>query len=740
MNENSTKKSSRNMKNRKYAHSLAGEPIEKWQPLDAHLKEVANRASQCAERFNSGDWAWNAAWLHDLGKAADEFQAYLQRENSIDDADYDDIGYGRVNHSSAGAAYAIESLGPMAGQATAYLVAGHHAGLPDFSPSDTGRAALQFRLEEGQANLDRIRSDAESLTHHFRQPIKPPAFVKPANCHLWLRMLFSCLVDADFLDTESFMNPRQAKDRGKYPALAKLKERFDAHMGKIVAEAEPTPVNIARKEILSACRDAAASKPGLFKLAVPTGGGKTLSAIAFALDHAAKHGKQRMIYVIPYTSIIEQTAAILANIFEAQNVVEHHSNLDPDKETQRTRLASENWDAPVIVTTNVQFFESLYAARPGRCRKLHNIVDSVVILDEAQLLPPELLEPCVEVINELVSHYGVTIVLSTATQPPLPKLGETRDIVADPIALYARLKRTAIVMPPDLGHCADWQDIAGRVQQHEQALCVVNTRRDCYDLHKGMPHGTVHLSALMCGEHRSEVIGRIKHRLKQGKQLRVISTQLVEAGVDIDFPVVYRALAGLDSIAQAAGRCNREGKLNAQGRLGEVHVFVPPKPAPRGLLLKGENTTRELLALAGFNPEHPEAFTRYFELFYSSVNDTGSKFKEMLQRDAPHLEFHFRTAAKNFRLIDDAQQPVFVRFGRSDQFLDELRRIGPKRRTMRKLQRYTVNISKQNFEKAKIDGLVEPVWPGFWCWVGKYDFCYGLDLFGAGWAPEDLTV
>ena len=624
---------------------------------------MAIRASQYAERFHSGDWAWNAAWLHDLGKAADEFQAYLLRQNSIDDADYDEIAPGRVNHSSAGAAYSIENLGLMNGKAIAYLVAGHHAGLPDFFPSDTGRAALQIRLEEGKTNLDRIRSDAEILSQNFLRPIKPPAFVKPANCHMWLRMLFSCLVDSDFIDTEAFLNPKQAENRGKYPALAKLKELFDGHMAKVVAGAEPTPVNIARKEILSACRNAAAHAPGLFSLSVPTGGGKTLSAMAFALDHAAIHGKRRIIYVIPYTSIIEQTAAILGDIFGAENVVEHHSNLDPDKETQRTRLASENWDAPVIVTTNVQFFESLYAARPGRCRKLHNIVDSVVILDEAQLLPPELLEPCVEVINEIVSHYGVTIVLSTATQPPLPKLDKAQEIVTDPVALYGRLKRTAIVMPPDLSHCADWQDIAGRVQQHEQALCVVNTRRDCYELHKGMPHGTVHLSALMCGEHRSEVIGQIKQRLKKEEQLRVISTQLVEAGVDIDFPVVYRALTGLDSIAQAAGRCNREGKLNAQDRLGEVFVFVPPKPAPRGLLLKGENTTRELLALAGFNPEHPEAFTRYFELFYSSVNDTGSHFKEMLQRDAPHLEFHFRTAAKNFRLIDDAQQPVFVRFG-----------------------------------------------------------------------------
>jgi CRISPR-associated endonuclease/helicase Cas3 len=504
-------------------------------------------------------------------------------------------------------------------------------------------------------------------------------------------------------------------------------------------KAEQTPVNIARQEILSFCKNAAQQPSGLFTLAVPTGGGKTLSGMAFAFDHAVKHEKSRIIYVIPYTSIIEQTAGILSEIFGAENVIEHHSNLDPDKETQRSRLSAENWDAPIIVTTNVQFFESLYAAKSSRCRKLHNLINSVVILDEAQLLPPELLEPCVEVINHLVAYYGVTVLLSTATQPALPNLDSPQEIIADPVVLYQRLKRTEIFMPPELNHRSGWQDIADQIQQHDQVLCVVNTRRDCYELHKLMPKGTIHLSALMCGEHRSKVIRQIKKRLKDSLTARVISTQLVEAGVDIDFPVVYRALAGLGSIVQAAGRCNREGRLNAKGRLGEVHVFVPPKPSPRGLLLKGENTTRELLALADFRPDHPQAFTRYFELFYSRVNDTGCRFKELLQRDVPDIQF--RTAGNEFRIIDDqAQQPVFVQFGDSGRWLDELRRIGPRRQTLRKLQRYTVNISRKDFEKAKMDGLVEQLWPGFWLWIGNYDLIYGLDLFGTGWAPEDLMV
>jgi CRISPR-associated endonuclease/helicase Cas3 len=724
---------------RLYAHSKQGRPREEWQCLTDHLVQVAEIASKCAAKFQSEDWGWNAGWLHDIGKAADEFQVYLLRQNALDDSEYDGIGHDRINHSSAGAALAGDALGQYPGLVLAYLSAGHHAGLPDYYSADTGRAALQFRMEEGKRNLSQIRSLADELAKRLRPVPKPPVSVKSENFHLWVRMLFSCLVDADFLDTEEFMNPDQTASRKGFEHLEHLKPIFDRHMAAITATAPDTLVNTARREVLDACKKAALQKPGLFSLTVPTGGGKTLSGMAFALDHAAKHGKDRIIYVIPYTSIIEQTATVLMNIFGADNVIEHHSNLDPERETQRSRLASENWDAPVVVTTNVQFFETLYSARPSRCRKLHNIVNSVVILDEAQLLPPEKLAPCVDVINQLTRHYGVSMVLSTATQPALPGLDHAREIIADPAGLYARLKRIAVALPTVPGDSSQWLDIAEKLREQDQVLCIVNTRRDCYDLYKLMPEGTIHLSALMCGEHRSQKIGEIKQRLKDGLSIRVISTQLVEAGVDIDFPVVYRALAGLDSIAQAGGRCNREGKLNSDGKLGKVYVFVPPRPAPRGLLLKGENTTRQLLSLQDFNPDHPAEFTRYFKLFYAGVNDTGSEFKAWLQRDCPHV--HFRTVGKKFKLIDDqAQQTVFVRFGGGEKWLNELRRIGPNRQNMRKLQRFTVNLSKRDFDKALMDGLVEEMWPGFWLWIGRYDHRHGLDLFGASWAPEDLMV
>lgn len=717
-----------------YAHSKDGRPVEEWQDLDEHLRGVAELASEFAAVFESSDWAWNAGWLHDLGKAESAFQGYLLRENGLDDTAYDS---GQVNHSSAGAAKAEEAFGPCVGRILAYMAAGHHAGLPDWDTNETANAALSIRLEEGREHLARIQEYAATIQKGFRATPRRPVFVKQADFHLWIRMLYSCLVDADFLDTEAFMQPSQSQVRTGFKSLTELKAMFDVSMDDKTKNAKRTPVNEIRQEILSACRAAANQPPGLYSLTVPTGGGKTLSGMAFALDHAVKHGKRRIIYVIPYTSIIEQTAQILAGIFGPENVIEHHSNLDPERETQRGRLAAENWDAPIIVTTNVQFFESLYAAKSSRCRKLHNIANSVVILDEAQLLPPTLLSPCVEVMNQLVRNYGVTMVLSTATQPTLPKINSPKEIIPFGLDLYGRLKRTKFNLP-NLKVRVEWVDLANCLQQHDQVLCVVNTRRDCYDLFKLMPEGTIHLSALMCGEHRSAIIANIKQRLNEGLPTRVISTQLVEAGVDIDFPVVYRALAGLDSIAQAAGRCNREGRLPN----GEIHIFVPPKSAPPGLLRKGEDTTRELCAMQGFDPHQVKVFSRYFTLFYSRVNDTGSCFNELLVKDAvPHLHFQFRTAAEKFKLIDDqASRAVFVRHGDSPRWLDQLRIIGPTRENLRRLQRYTVNLSVRTFNQGKVDGLLEEVGKDFWCWAGRYDEVIGLDAFGAGRAPEDLVV
>ncbi|TAN37774.1 MAG: CRISPR-associated endonuclease Cas3'' [Verrucomicrobia bacterium] len=727
-----------------YAHSRRGEPPENWQPLEKHLRTVAEKAAAFAEQFSSADWAWNAGWLHDLGKATKAFQQYLKTSNGLDDPDYDADG-SVSNHASTGAALAFDQLG-MPGKALAYLLAGHHAGLPDYQANETGNAALLARLPEGRQNLATLAGYVEEVKNRLRSLARPPVFVNQHNFHFWMRMLFSCLLDADRLDSEAVEDTTKAALRASFPTLGKLAPLLFQALEKMEREAPKTNVNAIRAEIRRACEAAADKVPGLFSLTVPTGGGKTLSAMAFALRHALKHGKRRIIYVIPYTSIIEQTAKTLGEIFGPENIVEHHSNLDPTdprRNSLRAELAAENWDAPVVVTTNVQFFESLYAAKTGRCRKLHNIVNSVIILDEAQLLPPELLTPCVDALNQLVQCFGVTLVLATATQPALPGLVQPHEIIPSERQLYERLKRTEIILPKNMTARTEWRDLATRLQQHEQVLCVVNTRRNCHDLFKLMPPGTLHLSALMCGAHRSEVITEIKRRLAVDEPCRVISTQLVEAGVDIDFPVVYRALGGLDSIAQAAGRCNREGKLNSVGKLGQVHVFVPPKPAPPGLLRKGEDTTRELPSLDGFDPQKPEFFARYFSLFYQRVNSTkgrpGSKivFNDDLFRDFPAIPF--RTAGNEFAFIDEAgHQGVFASWSDNEKWLAQLRTIGPTRENLRALQRSCVNLSKGTFLAAQASGNVEEIWPGFWLWIGKYDGISGLDAFGEGFSPEEM--
>ena len=676
-----------------YAHTH-GQATCNWQTLMEHQNETARQASCFAQHFSSADWAWNAGVLHDLGKIAPKFQKKLYEAMGLE-YENEDVS-GLVNHSGAGAAYAEEAFKGHVGRTLAYLVMGHHAGLPDYQSDKTGNAAFVARMSEAKKNLDAIRKSIAPFVTELKEMLQFPQWVKPHNYHLWVRMLFSCLVDADWIDTERVMDPEKYEKRSiiKFPSIEELAQRFWIHMNKLTDSTGR--LHESRQEILEACRSAAEHESGLFTLTVPTGGGKTLSSMAFALEHAKKHGKDRIIYVIPYTSIIEQTADIFRDVFGEANVVEHHSNVSGnDKDRPEMDMAAENWDVRVIVTTNVQFFESLYAAKPKRCRKLHHITNSVVLIDEAQLISPNHLTPCIEVINELTRSFGVSIVLCTATQPVLPKLNVPHEIVPNPQKYYERLKRVEYHFPTNVDDRTTWKELAEELEQHKEVLCVVNTRRDCrelYDLMKDLP-GTIHLSALMCGEHRSRVINDIKKRLERNRELkkasqpleplRVISTQLVEAGVDIDFPVVYRALAGLDSIVQAAGRCNREGNED----LGNVYVFVPPKSASSGLLRKGEDTTRELLANGTPDAHNPATFTQYFELYYNSLNETGQQFIERLRPSDREGGVYFRDAGENFRLIDDEYtHPVIVRYEQNAELLQRLQQEGPYKELMRQLQ------------------------------------------------------
>ncbi len=727
-----------------YAHSKEGTLPAQWQLLEDHLRNTARLAGEMATEFGCSEWGHLAGLWHDLGKFSLEFQRYI-KATCDPEAHIEGSKHGRVDHSSAGALWAIEQLKTL-GFVLAYPIAGHHAGLPDYESDTTGRAALSQRLQHKEL-LESARQGYiptyilnQSLPKERPKPGADPAF--------WIRLLFSCLTDADFLDTEAFLDPAKAAQRTDYPKLPELLQSFSNHMEKKRSEVVDTKVNRIRAEVLEQSIAKAAGVPGIYTLTVPTGGGKTLSSMAFALHHAVKYGKRRIIYVIPYTSIIEQTAEQFREIF-GDAVIEHQSNLDvsdPTKDTARSRLACENWDAPVIVTTSVQFFESLFASRTSRCRKLHNIVNSVVILDEAQLLPPEFLNPILDVLRELQKNYGVTFLLSTATQPALgphksldfnfPGLPDMAEIVDDPAELHNKLKeRVEVKIPSDFNEARSWDDLTAELKQHPSVLCIVNRRDDCRTLWQMMQPGTFHLSGLMCGAHRSEKIKEIKKSLKEGVPTRVISTQLVEAGVDVDFPVVYRALAGLDSIAQAAGRCNREGLLEK----GIVVVFTPPSSIPAGHLRQAAQIGRQLMAQDCEDILAPDQFEKFFREFYWLQGERLDKYQVLLDlqnNQYTKLRYSFRTAANKFHLIDEAgQAPVVVMYEEGADLIRTLEKERPDRQLPRRLQRYVVNLPHYLHSKLLAEGAIREVHPGIY--VQGHRALYDENL---GFCPDKSIV
>jgi CRISPR-associated endonuclease/helicase Cas3 len=719
--------------------------------LKDHLLDTAKLASKFAKDFGNSDWAELVALLHDLGKYHPDWQKYIRKETGYDEEAHIEGYAGRPNHSTAGAVYIFEKFRniPIA-KALAYVIAGHHSGLPDWNPQ------LSQRIYDENRNL--ISNDLEKIKvveeakQFFETPIPkttPPFFkenkVDNEQIHLWIRMLFSCLVDADFLDTEKYM---EAKERGGYLSLNELKNKFDNYMNDMKPDSE---INKKRNQILNQCREKAKLQPGFFSLTVPTGGGKTLSSMAFALEHAIEHKKKRIIVAIPYTSIIEQTAEIFKSVFGDDQVVEHHSNLDPETENSKNRLASENWDAPIIVTTNVQLFESLFGNRTSACRKLHNIVNSVIILDEAQMIPTHHLKPILSVLKGLVNNFKVTVLLMSATQPALTgKIGSppniidglenVKEIIDNPDELSKNFKRVNYILPKDLNQSESWDEIAENLQQHNQVLCIVNKRDDCRALHKLMPEGTIHLSGYMCGEERSEVIADIKTKLKNNEPIRVISTQIVEAGVDIDFPVVYRALTGLDSIAQAAGRCNRENKIKEGGK---VYVFVPPSSSPQGFLRKCEDAGKAILRNYNESEFTPNLYSEYFKYLYSNLNSFGqADFQNRLIQDAKNFEFQFKEYAEKFNMIDDKKQmSIIVRYKNSQALIDQLKYAGATKDLLRRLQRYIVNIPIYTFNKIREANYIEEI-NGYWvqCDDNLYKPGLGLIVDESEWTFGDGVV
>lgn len=690
-----------------YAHTLPDAPPEAWEPLEDHLRDVAALAEEFARAFGAGDWGRVAGWWHDTGKYSEAFQEYLRARNDPHLAEM----AGKVDHSSLGAQLAAERI-PVLGHLMAYVIAGHHSGLLDFhaeGASQQGRLTKElFEAGDMPAWL-REAGNGLAPPPWFRAVLSQPEHAAFAM-GFYTRMLFSCLVDADFLATEAFMNPAQSVKRPQWgPEI--LEEMLQALDARLAEFPEPVhEVDRQRARVLQDCRHKAELAPGFFTLTVPTGGGKTLSSLAFALRHALSHGLRRVVYVAPFTSIIEQNADVYRDVFQNlpdEVLVEHHSALEPERETVRNRLAAENWDAPMVVTTSVQFYESLFASRTSKARKLHRLAESVIILDEAQTLPVEYLKPCLAALRELVKHYGATVVLCTATQPAIGKhpdfeigLEDMREIIRDVPHLFRVLKRTEVV---HLGVQTD-EELASRLNEAHSALCVVNSRKHAQQLYQalGRGNGSHHLSALMCPAHRTEKLRAIRNLLDRGDPVRVVSTQLVEAGVDVDFPLVFRSMAGLDSIAQAAGRCNRHGRLP---NLGKVFLFDSEDRNAEKYFQETANVARQILGL-DLEPLSDEAAEKYFRAyFYGRRADWDHHgilrdFHLQQKREAPFL-FQFASAAEKFRIIRSAQQSVIIPYDeRSRALVKDLRNpsIPLHRSLMRGLQRYMVGIYPHQVE------------------------------------------
>ena len=715
-----------------YAHSLPGRPQEEWQLLEDHLKNVAEMARGFAEEFGAGEWGYLAGLWHDLGKYSTEFQVRLQAINDPDA--HIESKSGRPDHSTAGAQHVYSTLRDK-GKMIAYAIAGHHAGLPDGKTPDQSCLVQRFKKD-----IPNFSASPGSILNQKASPELPFSIDRQRFCFqfaFFVRMLFSCLTDADFLDTERFMEAKKSSWRQGYPQLKSLERKLLKYMDEIVAQAPESIINTHRAEIYRYCLDAADSEPGLFSLTVPTGGGKTLSSLSFAFKHALINGLKKVIYIIPYTSIIEQNAGVFRQALGEEAVLEHHSNYDPPEEDHRSRLASENWDAPLIVTTNVQFFESLFGSRSSGCRKLHNIARSVIILDEAQMLPAPLLKPCLETIKELVASYGSTIVLCTATQPALSESTEFKDglkgvqeIVPDPSKLYDIFRKVDV---SPLGTLTN-EELGRVLTGHEQVLCIVNTRRHARQIYEQIREneGCYHLSALMCPAHRTEIINEIKKALKDKKPCRVVSTQLIEAGVDIDFPVVFRSVSGIDSIVQAAGRCNREGKLPKNG---QVYIFMPGDGLPPGYFRQTAETAEEVMRHHD-DPLALETVEEYFRTLYWLKGDKLDEYEILadLSEGSIHGDFPFRRISEKFKLIKEiGQESLIIPWNEDAQeIINELLYNDYPASAARKAQRFTIQIPARILYNLLAEGAVERVREQYNVLINKD--IYRTDL---GLCPED---
>ena len=677
------------------AHGATDEHPE-GQSIEAHLKGTGDLAETFAAEFGAAANGKLCGLAHDIGKYSDEFQLRLR-------------GGKKVDHATAGAIECFKIKAAF----EAVCVIGHHSGLPNVGHKDADTTESQtFFGRKLRAEQGGIPDYRKNWNGHIALP---QDYFRPSGrgfaTAFYIRMLYSCLVDADYIDTETFMNGDAG--RGNYEPLSALCDKLTAYISKWN---NPTrEIDILRQKILNSCIEKASAPRGIFSLTVPTGGGKTVASMAFALNHAVANSMKRIIYVIPYTSIIEQNAKVFRDILGQENVVEHHSSVsyelseNADELEYRSALATENWDAPVIVTTAVQFFESLYANRSSKCRKLHNIANSVIIFDEAQMIPSNNLRPCVAAIAELVRAYNATAVLCTATQPAIDEMlleyskkESVVELCPDVDGMFEKFRRTSFEKEGRL----TTDELVSRLESQQQVLCIVNTRKFAQEVYEALPsEGRFHLSTLMCPVHRKQKLDEIRERLKSGKTCRVVSTSLIEAGVDVDFPRVFREMAGLDSILQAAGRCNREGKRSAESSI--VTVFESENKVNKLIAVNrdaAEETVRDWT-----QPNTTSTIERYFKAYRDFLrNDDKSGVIAASEKGISGCGLPFEWIAKEFKLIDQNTFTVYISVGEGKELISRLREGERSRELYRKAGMYSVSIYENHFNALINAGAAEP--------------------------------
>lgn len=683
-----------------------------YQLLKEHLENVAELCEEFISPITSKKIGIVLGYLHDVGKYSEDFQRRIRGENI------------RVPHADGGAKileqYYSNTANPIYRLMT-YVVYGHHNGLHDYGTPAQGMCK---QLRVSSTDISEWKNELEILPTIVPQDLMlklrgTDKEVIAFTLQFYTRFLLSCLVDADRIDAQNFPYGEASKAMSENIPMEILKQRYDEYMSKIKKGAKISKLNTIRNKILGDCLEKGTQKPGIYSLTVPTGGGKTLSSLGFALTHAVKHKQKRIIYAIPFTSIIEQNAQVFADVLGRENVLEHHSNYEnpysKKEELIKFQLAQENWHEPIVVTTNVQFFETLFSHKASKVRKLHNIAQSIIILDEIQSLPNKYIKPCLAALNELVENYGCTIVLCSATQPEYHKnklfLEEVQiqEIIQEPIQLFIELKRTEEYYMGELSI----EEISNKIRRDRQVLCIVNTKRharDLFNLLKGEVN-CFHLSTNMHPKHRKDVLHTIRTLLNEGEPCRVISTQLIEAGVDIDFPIVYRSITGIDSIVQAAGRCNREGKLDK----GNVYVFKPEEDYIGKEYLALVAAIGEMILNKNKGSLEVGSISEYFKQLFDVTNQ-NLDYYHILKICANGIEnpkdikFDFEEISYKFKFIENQGYSLIIPTEEEvNVLIEQIKYTHSVKFAIRKLAPYTISVKKYELDALEEAGALRVV-------------------------------